>query len=898
MLEKTYTPRILEDRWRHIWSEASCETSSVSKPSFCLIMPPPNVTGSLHLGHALTFTLQDAWARFWRLRGGAVLLQPGLDHAGIATQMVVERQLAEEGKSRQDLGRPNFIEKVWTWKNQSGGKILEQLKRLGVSADWSRTRFTLDPDISLTVRRVFVDLWTAGLIYRDKRLVNWDPAFQTALSDLEVISREISGTLFYICYPFVSEKDSSGGMIVATTRPETLFGDVAIAVHPEDKRYQSLIGRYVKIPLIDRQIPIIADETIDQEKGSGAVKITPAHDFQDFETGRRHHLESITILDEKGCLNENVPIAYQGLDRFQGRTQILKDLATAGLLEKEESIYHAVPHGDRSGVVLEPRLTDQWYLKAEVLADPALKAWEEGKLRFVPENYGEIYANWMRGIRPWCLSRQLWWGHPIPAWYGPDGKVFVAMDEADAEKKAYGHYGESVTLRADPDVLDTWFSSALWPLVTLNWPYKTDEMTSFYPSDVLVTGFDIIFFWVARMVMMGLYFGKDLPFRDVYIHGLLRDSQRQKMSKSKGNVIDPLELMEAYGADALRLTLAAVSTPGRDVTFDPHQVESHRNFITKLWNATRFCLLKGCLIPSEKLPSAKNPVNQWLVHEISGLVADVTIAFETYQFYEAASLLYHFVWGTYCDFYIELVKSTLDLETEEAQETKKVAGWGLGVLLHLLHPLIPFVTEELWAALAPKGSPLSQGSWPLLPPIKTKGERLDFKAFDSYQFPEARDQIQWMISLITATRSVRAENKIPPGTKLPLRLFGVSEAHYQVLLNQEEALKRILKLSSLTIEKEAIPPAEALTDALQIVLGEVTLLMTLDDGVDPKVEQSRLLKALEKLHGTLEVLTSRLASPQFLERASPLVVEEARDRLRHLEAEEKKIQAALTRLPI
>lgn len=903
MLEKTYTPSALEGRWQKLWETREREGDKTKAP-FCLIMPPPNVTGSLHLGHALTFTLQDVWARFWRMRGGDVLLQPGLDHAGIATQMVVERQLAEKGESRHALGREAFLEKVWAWKEESGGTILQQLKRLGITADWKRTLFTLDPSVNHAVRLIFVDLWKAGLIYRDKRLVNWDPALRTALSDLEVVSSEVSGVMWRIRYPVVGE--SSTFLEVATTRPETLFGDQAVAVHPLDERFKTLHGKKLHLPLTNREIPLILDSAVEREKGTGAVKITPAHDFHDFEMGRRHGLQPLTILDEAGFLNHEVPTPYQKLERFQARTRVLEELGAQDLLGDRQEIVHAIPHGDRSGVVLEPRLTDQWYLDAAVLAKPALEVWEQGRLRFFPEAYGEVYARWMREIQPWCLSRQLWWGHPIPAWYGPDGKPFVGMDEAAVAEQAYAHYGETVTLTPETDVLDTWFSSALWPFVTLGWPEKTADLDRYYPSDVLVTGFDIIFFWVARMVMMGLYAQKDVPFRDVYIHGLVRDAHRQKMSKTKGNVVDPLSLMDLYGADALRLALTSGASPGRDVAFDPHQVESYRNFITKLWNATRFCLLKGCVFSFSLQPSSpQNVINQWLLHEFTALVMQVTLAFEAYKFYEAASLLYHFVRGTYCDWYIELVKGLLDNETDESVETRAVAGWVLGQLLHLLHPLIPFVTEELWAAIqSEKKEPLFERPWPLLKPVTHKASLRDSlptllssrAVADSVAispFPEAQHEISEVIGWVTLLRSVRTEMNIPIKQFLQLEVFEASPKEISIFKRHDALLRRLLKLQDIQIVEG---PVKHVKGAIQAVRSGITFVIPVGGILDLEAETQRFEKALFQLEQEMGPLKNRLASPDFTQRAREEVVENTRARLEELEKERKKMQDGLKRV--
>ncbi|HWA46855.1 MAG TPA: valine--tRNA ligase, partial [Dongiaceae bacterium] len=614
MLEKTFRPDEVEKKHYAAWEAAgefAAHPESNQTP-YTIMMPPPNVTGSLHMGHALTFTLQDVLIRYERMKGRDALWQPGTDHAGIATQMVVERQLAQQGIKRTDLGREKFLEKVWEWKAESGGAITHQLRRLGASADWPRERFTMDEGLSLAVRKVFVDLYRQGLIYRDKRLVNWDPKLHTAISDLEVQQKESKGHLWHLRYPI--EGETGRYLVVATTRPETMLGDTAVAVHPEDERYKALIGKHVILPIVGRRIPIVGDDYADPETGSGAVKITPAHDFNDFEVGRRHSLEMINIFDRDARINENAPEAYRGLDRYKAREKVVAEFEALGLLEKIDDHALTLPYGDRSGVVVEPWLTDQWYCDAKTLAQPAIKAVEEGRTVFVPKQWENTYYDWMRNIQPWCISRQLWWGHQIPAWYAPDGKIFVAMDEEEAKALARKEYGRDVALTRDSDVLDTWFSSGLWPFSTLGWPQETPELKRYYPGDVLVTGFDIIFFWVARMMMMGIHFMGDVPFRTVYIHALVRDEHGQKMSKSKGNVIDPLELIEKYGADALRFTLAALAAQGRDIKMSENRVEGYRNFATKLWNATRFAQMNECKpVASFRPATLRDPVNRWIV---------------------------------------------------------------------------------------------------------------------------------------------------------------------------------------------------------------------------------------------------------------------------------------------
>src|SRR5437588_277378 len=660
MLDKTYRPDDVEPRQYAAWEGAGCFAADPHSPKrpYTIMMPPPNVTGSLHMGHALTFTLQDVLVRFERMRGRDVLWQPGTDHAGIATEIVVGNQLAEQQINKRELGRDGFVERVWAWKAESGGTIIRQLRRLGASADWSRERFTMDAGLSAAVRRVFVTLYREGLIYRDKRLVNWDPVMHTVISDLEVENRETKGSLWHIRYPVEGEPDRF--ISVATTRPETMLGDTGVAVHPEDARYAGLVGKSVRLPLVGRLIPIVADEYADPEMGSGAVKITPAHDFNDFEVGRRHGLEVINIFDRDAHLNDAVPERYRGLERFAARKQVLADLEAEGLIEKVEDHVLMVPHHDRSGEVIEPWLTDQWFCNAAELAKPAIAAVESGRTQFVPRQWENTFFEWMRNIQPWCISRQLWWGHQIPAWYGPDGRVFVAESEAEAAGEAATHYGSAVTLTRDEDVLDTWFSSGLWPFSTLGWPEKTPKLARYYPGDVLVTGFDIIFFWVARMMMQGLHFMGDVPFRTVYIHALVRDERGQKMSKSRGNIIDPLDLIDRYGCDALRFTLAALASPGRDIKLAESRVESSRNFATKLWNAARYAEMNGCApVPGFDPRSCRRTVNRWIAGALRDCATGVTESLETYRFDEAAHRLYHVLWGMLCDWYLEFTEPIL-----------------------------------------------------------------------------------------------------------------------------------------------------------------------------------------------------------------------------------------------
>src|SRR5215472_15513037 len=761
MLDKTFDPREVEGRIYAQW-EASGAFRAGRRPNaepFCMVIPPPNITGRLHIGHALNNTLQDVLVRFERMRGKDVLWQTGTDHAGIATQLVVERQLAERQQSRIKMGREKFLEAVWSWKNESGGAIVQQLRRLGASCDWSRERFTMDEGLSRAVIKVFVELYRQGLIYKDKRLVNWDPRLQTAVSDLEVENIEMKGHLWYLKYPIDGEMGQF--ITVATTRPETMLGDTAVAVHPDDARYKDLVGRQVRLPLANRLIPVIADEHSDPEKGTGAVKITPAHDFNDFEVGKRHNLPMVNVLTRDGKLNDNAPAAYRGLDRFEARKQILADLEGLELVDKVEPITHAVPHDEKTKtVVLEPYLTEQWYLDVRPLAEKAVAAVEDGRTRFVPDQWTGVYYNWMRNIHPWCISRQLWWGHQIPIWYDEEGEMFAAESEAEAHALARAKKGADVKLVRDPDVLDTWFSSALWPFSTLGWPDQTKELARFYPTSVLVTGFDIIFFWVARMMMMGLHFMQEVPFKTVFIHTRVLDEKGVKMSKTKGNVVDPLTLVDAYGADALRFTLALAAGQGRDMRIGPSRVETNRNFTTKLWNAARFCEMNGCVTDERFDPAGVAlTINRWIVAETKDAAAVATDGIAALRFNEASSTLYQFVWSVFCDWYLELIKPILNGTDEAAKaETRATAAWVRDQIVKLLHPFMPFITEELWArtAVSPRASMLIVAPWPDLANVP------DNRA--------ARDEMRWVVDLVSGVRSIRAEMNVPPAAKIQLVL--------------------------------------------------------------------------------------------------------------------------------
>jgi valyl-tRNA synthetase len=918
MIDKIFQPSKVEARIYAAWEAA--DGFKAGRPErrdaepYCIIIPPPNVTGSLHTGHALNTTLQDILVRFERMRGHDVLWQPGTDHAGIATQMVVERQLMElQQPGRRDLGRAAFIARVWQWKQESGDTILRQLKRLGASCDWSRARFTMDEGLSRAVLKVFVELYRAGLIYKDKRLVNWDPELTTAISDLEVQQVEVKGHLWYFKYPV--EGGDGLFITVATTRPETMLGDTAVAVHPDDVRYRHLVGRNVVLPLVGRLLPIIADEHSDPEKGSGAVKVTPAHDFNDFEVGRRHQLRLINVFDPQAKLNLvnneefllEVPdsadlretLALHGVDRFAARKTIVSRMEQHGLLERLEPHLHVIPHGDRSGAVIEPFLTDQWYVDAKLLALPAIAAVRDGSTTFVPKQWEATYFNWLENIEPWCISRQLWWGHQIPAWYGPDGSMFVAEREEEALADALAHYVVNGTLRQDEadaiardpdrqtnllrrdeDVLDTWFSSALWPFSTLGWPNQTPELERYYPTSVLVTGFDIIFFWVSRMMMMGLYFLKQVPFRVVYIHALVRDERGQKMSKSKGNVIDPLELIGRYGADALRFTLAAMAAQGRDIKLTSRRVEGYRNFATKLWNAARLAEINNCARVAGFDPAhAQETLNRWIGHEVAKAVREVTTALEAFRFNEAAGALYRFVWNVFCDWYLELAKPRLaGPPTSATTETRAMIAWTLDEILKLLHPFMPFITEELWGLTAgpPRQTLLILAPWPR-----------DYPLADQ----DAEAEIGWVIDLVTAIRSVRTEMNVPPSSQIPLTLAAASRATRERAGRWHDRIQRLARLSEIVFAEA--PPVGAVQ---LLVRGEIAAL-PLTGVIDLKVERQRLEKELTKLDADLARLDAKLENPDFLQRAPEEVVEGEREKRDEARARRDQIVAALGRLP-
>ncbi|WP_425639868.1 valine--tRNA ligase [Agrobacterium radiobacter] len=943
MLEKTYNSASVEPKIAKAWDEANAfRAGANAKPgaeTFTIVIPPPNVTGSLHMGHALNNTLQDILVRFERMRGKDVLWQPGMDHAGIATQMVVERKLMESQlPGRREMGREAFVEKVWEWKAKSGGLIFNQLKRLGASCDWSRERFTMDEGLSEAVLEVFVTLYKQGLIYKDKRLVNWDPKLLTAISDMEVEQIEVKGNLWHLRYPLEkgvtyqypiafdeegkpTEFETRDYIVVATTRPETMLGDTGIAVNPEDERYKGIVGKHVILPIVGRKVPIVADDYADPTAGTGAVKITPAHDFNDFEVGKRCGLRAINVMNIDGTItikeNEDFleglshPAALhgawdrlEGQDRFTARKIIVEIFEEAGLLDKIEPHKHVVPHGDRGGVPIEPRLTDQWWVDNKTLAQPAIASVREGRTNFVPKNWENTYFQWMENIQPWCISRQLWWGHQIPAWYGPDGQVFVEKTEEEALQAAIQHYiahegpwkawveeklenfapGEILT--RDEDVLDTWFSSALWPFSTLGWPEQTPELARYYPTNVLVTGFDIIPFWVVRMMQMGLHFMKDdagnpvEPFSTVYIHALVRDKNGQKMSKSKGNVIDPLELIDEYGADALRFTLAIMAAQGRDVKLDPARIAGYRNFGTKLWNATRFAEMNGVKRdPHFLAETASLTINRWILTELANTARDVTAALENFRFNDASGILYRFVWNQFCDWYLELLKPVFSGEDEKAKrESQACAAYVLEEIYKLLHPFMPFMTEELWAHTAGEGE-----------------ERDDLLCLTDWPTPEFRDdaaaaEINWLIDLVSGIRSARAEMNVPPGATASLVVVGANTSTEARLDRHAAAIRRLARADEIRAA-EVAPKGSA-----QIIVGEATVCLPLGNLVDLAAEQTRLEKAIGKVDAEMERIDKKLSNEKFVANADPEVVAAERERKAELEVQLASLRTALTRV--
>lgn len=876
MLEKNYNPKDFEEKIYEKWeNDGDFKPDMKSKnEAFSIVIPPPNVTGVLHMGHALDDTLQDILIRYNRMQGKKVLWQPGTDHAGIATQMVVERNLAKEGITRHDLGREKFIEKVWEWRKQSGGTICRQLRRLGASCDWSRERFTMDEGLSRAVRKIFVSLYKDGLIFKAKKLVNWDPKLGTAVSDLEVVQKETVGKMYYYKYPI---EGADGEYIhIATTRPETMFGDTAVAVSKENPKLAHLIGKNCIIPIINRVIPIIGDEHADPEKGTGAVKITPAHDFNDFEVGKRHNLPMINVLNPDATLNENTP--YAGLTTMEARAKTIEKLTELGLMDKIEDHPMVIPYGDRSGVVIEPLMTDQWFVDAPKLAVDAIKAVEDGDMQFVPKSYEKTYFEWMHNIQPWCISRQLWWGHQMPIWYGPDGEIFCEENEDEAKAAAAKYYGKEVELTRETDVLDTWFSSGLWAFSTMGWPDETEFLKTFYPTSVLVTGFDIIFFWVARMMMMSMYMMKRVPFRKCYIHGLVRDEQGRKMSKSKGNTVDPMETIEKYGADALRFFMAAMETQGRDINLSDSRIQGYRNFATKLWNAARFCEMNECYsVKDFEVKSVKLEISKWIMAKAKEASAEVTENLNNFRFSDAANAVYQFVWGTFCDWYIELIKPIFYGENAaEIKEIRAVTAWTLDRILIMLHPFMPFITEELWDNLTARSGKLIHAAWPA----------------DENVNAADKNEIDRAIDIISAIRSLRSSMNLPAGAKLHAY---VKDAVAETLTAVERQKALICKLARLE-ELEALENREVTKDMVQTVSREAAILIPLKGVVDFEAERARLQKELETLNKNLEGYSRKLSNESFVAKAPAAVVAEEKRRQAEALENKAKVEDALARI--
>lgn len=910
-MEKTYNPKEIEQQWYKIWEEQGYFKPKDEGKPYCIMIPPPNVTGTLHMGHGFQYALMDTLIRYHRMRGYKTLWQVGYDHAGIATQMIVERQLQKQGISRHDLGRDKFVEKIWQWREKSGNLINQQMRRIGISVDWDRERFTMDEGLSEAVREVFVKLHEEGLIYRGKRLINWDPKLLTAISDLEVLSEEEPGHLWHMRYPLVN---GTGHVIVATTRPETLLGDVAVAVHPEDERYQELIGQSVHLPLTDRTIPIIADPFVEKEFGSGCVKITPAHDFNDYQVGKNHELPLINIFTPDAKLNDNAPEQYQGMDRFDARKKIVKALEAKDLLEKVENYTVKIPRGDRSGVVVEPYLTDQWFVKADVLAQKAAEVVEQGAIQFVPSNWSKTYFQWMHNIEDWCISRQLWWGHRIPAWYDKDGNIYVGHDEAAVREKY--DLAPSVSLRQDDDVLDTWFSSALWPFSTLGWPERTQELETFYPTTTLVTGFDIIFFWVARMIMFGLKFTQQIPFHEIYITGLIKDSEGQKMSKSKGNVIDPLDLVDgidlksliekrtssllqpqmakkitqdtkkhfpegipSYGTDALRFTYCALASTGRDVRFELSRLEGYRNFCNKIWNATRYVLMNtqdhelGIHDSTLELRLA----DKWILSKLQLVIGKVHETIKNYRFDLLAQTLYEFTWNEYCDWYLELSKPILfsENEPEKQKATRNTLVTVLESLLRLIHPIMPFITEEIWQRIGPMAG-------------KT-GKTIMLEAFpevnEALIDDDAEQSVEWLKQVIVGIRTIRGEMNISPSKPITAIFHKGSPQDQQRLNDNQQFIMNLAKLSQL----DYVDTDQDLPLAATALVGEMEILIPMKGLIDIEAEISRLQKELEKITKELERSTQKLANENFIARAPAEVVKKEHDQVAELNYTQKQL---------
>ena len=932
-MDKTYDPHQVEKHWYERWEQGAYFVPRTDGEPYCIMIPPPNVTGTLHMGHAFQDTIMDALIRYHRMDGRRTLWQPGTDHAGIATQMVVERQINAEGLTRQDLGRSAFIERIWRWKEHSGNTITGQMRRMGASVDWAHERFTMDDGLSAAVRETFVRLYEEGLIYRGKRLVNWDPVLQTAVSDLEVVSEEESGTLWHIRYPLV---DGSGHLEVATTRPETMLGDTAVAVHPADERYRGLVGSMLELPLTDRRIPVIADEMVDREFGTGCVKITPAHDFNDYQVGERHALERINVLTRDARMNDNAPKRYRGLDRFAARTQIVEDLEARGLLVRTEPHRMTVPRGDRSHAVIEPYLTDQWFVKTGPLAEPSIRAVESGDIRFVPEHWTKTFFEWMRNIEDWCISRQIWWGHRIPAWYDADGNVYVGRSEDEVRERFA--LPSSLPLEQDPDVLDTWYSSALWPFSTLGWPERTDRLEAFYPTTVLVTGFDIIFFWVARMIMFGLKFMGDVPFREVYIHGLVRDGDGNKMSKSKGNILDPIDLIDgigldeliakrttglmqpqlapqiiaatrrqfpdgipAYGTDALRFTFCSLATQGRDIRFDLGRIEGYGNFCNKLWNAARFVLLntegKDCgphggaaafddgdaAVPGREIELGLP--ERWILSLLQRTETQARTAMDQYRLDLAAQAIYDFTWNEYCDWYLELSKTVLtdpDATPARLRGTRRTLTRVLETVLRLIHPLMPFVTEEIWQRVAPLAG--RTGPSIMLEPYPVPRPELD----DA----DAVERMTWLKALILAIRRIRGELDLPPGRRIPVVLVGPSDTERDRLASGSAYVQALARVATIDVAESGNPTPKAATG----LLGAMEIRVPLEGIVDADAEIERLSRQIDKLGKNRDRSHAKLENPSFRDRAPVPVVDKERRRAAELDASIRKLEAQLETL--
>lgn len=925
-MDKTYQPDSIEQAWYQAWEKAGHFRPSGEGESFAMMIPPPNVTGSLHMGHAFQDTIMDTLVRYRRMQGRNTLWQVGTDHAGIATQMVVERRLAAEGTDRHELGRERFLDKVWEWKAESGGTITQQLRRMGSSVDWSRERFTMDEGLSNAVREVFVRLHSEGLIYRGKRLVNWDPALHTAISDLEVENREEQGHMWHFRYPL---SDGSGHLVVATTRPETMLGDTAVAVHPEDPRYKDLIGQTVRLPLADRDIPIIADDYVDPDFGSGCVKITPAHDFNDYEVGKRHDLPQINLFTIEAHLNDNAPQAYRGLDRFDARKKVVDDLDGLGLLEKVEDHTLQVPRGDRSGVVIEPYLTDQWFVAVESLAKPAIEAVENGDIQFVPKNYENMYFSWMRDLQDWCISRQLWWGHRIPAWYDEDGNVYVGRDEDEVRRE---HNLGDRPLSQDEDVLDTWFSSALWTFSTLGWPEQTEELKTFHPTDVLVTGFDIIFFWVARMIMMTLKFTGEVPFKQVYVHGLVRDAEGQKMSKSKGNVLDPLDLIDgidldtlvdkrtrglmqpqkekqigkrtrkefpdginAYGTDALRFTFLSLASTGRDIKWDMGRIEGYRNFCNKIWNAARYVLMntenQDCGLDADSGEVTLSLADRWIVSALQRAETEVTEALDQFRFDVASHAAYEFIWNEYCDWYLELSKPVLygdEYSEAEKRGTRRTLVRVLEAILRLAHPFMPFITEEIWQKVAPLA-----GKTPAAEGADATIMRQPFPVSDSARLdPQAESDIEWIKAVITVIRNIRGEMRIPPGKALDVYLHNGKDIDRERLAANHNFMCRLAKLERITwLNAEDSAPASATG-----LVGDMEILVPMAGLIDKDAEIERLGKEIEKLRKEVARGESKLRNPNFVDKAPDEVVAKEREKLDDHRSQQARLEEQMEKI--